>query len=96
MAKAKKPSFEEALAEVEKRVAALESGEVPLEEAIESYERGITSIQACYEILEKAEAKLLLLQKDADGRLKAQRAQVDKGGLKGVGKAEPLEDEDPS
>ena len=91
MAKTKKPSFEEALAEVEKMVSSLESGEVPLEEAIVSYERGITSIQSCYEILEKAEAKLLLLQKDADGRLKAQRAHVDKGGLKGAGRAEPLE-----
>ena len=98
MAKPKKPSFEEALAEVEKRVGALESGEVPLEEAIDSYEHGIKAIQSCYEILEKAEAKLLLLQKDADGRLRAQRARVDadKGGLRGVGRAEPLEgDETP-
>ncbi|GEM_PF-5948855 len=92
----KKPSFEEAIAEVEKRVSDLESGEVPLEEAIDSYEQGIKSIQSCYEILEKAEAKLLLLQKDADGRLKAQRAQVEKGGgVKGMGKAEPLEGDGP-
>ncbi len=56
-----------------------------LEEAISSNERGIKAIQTCYEILEKAEARLLLLQKDADGRLKAQKVQVEKGGLKPSG-----------
>ncbi len=94
MAAKPKPKFEEALAEVERMVAALESGETPLEEALANYERGIRSIQSCYEILEKAEAKLLLLQKDADGRLKAQRVHVEKGGLKATGKAEPVEGDD--
>ena len=84
MAAKAKPRFEDALAEVEKMVSALESGEMPLEEAIVGYERGIKAIQTCYEILEKAEAKLLLLQKDADGRLKVQKAQMEKGGLKSV------------
>ena len=87
-----KPRFEDALSEVEKIVGALESGEMPLEEAISGYERGIKAIQSCYGILEKAEARLLLLQKDADGRLRAQKAQVEKGGLKASGRPEPLDE----
>ncbi len=82
MMKTTRPSFEDALAEVEKIVSALDSGEMPLEEAISGYERGIKAIQGCYEILEKAEAKLLLLQKDVDGKLKARKAQVDKGAVR--------------
>ena len=93
MAAKAKPRFEDALSEVEKIVGSLESGEMPLEEALAGYEKGIRAIQSCYEILEKAEAKLLLLQKDADGRLKAQKATVEKGGLKATGKAEPLDEE---
>ena len=89
-AKPQKPRFEDALAEVERIVGALESGEMPLEEAIAGYERGIKAIQACYEVLDKAEAKLLLLQKDADGRLKVQRAKVEKGGLKGTGEPDEV------
>ena len=83
--KTTKPSFEDALAEVERIVAALDSGEMPLEEAISGYERGIKAIQGCYEILEKAEAKLLLLQKDVDGKLKARKATVDKGAVRPSG-----------
>lgn len=81
-AKPSKPRFEEALAEVEKMVAALESGEMPLEEAIAGYEKGIRSVQACYEILEKAESKLLVLQKDLDGKLKARKARVTPDGVR--------------
>lgn len=89
-----KPKFEDALAEVERMVGALESGEAPLEEAIGSYEKGIRAIQDCYGILEKAEARLLLLQKDAEGRLKVQKVQVEKGGLKPSGRPEPIIRED--
>ena len=88
-----KPKFEDALADVEKIVGSLESGEMPLEEALAGYEKGIKAIQSCYEILEKAEAKLLILQKDADGRLKSQKASVEKGGLKATGRPEPLDEE---
>ena len=55
MAAKPKPRFEDALAQVESMVSALESGEVPLEEAIASYEKGLKAIQSCYEILDKAE-----------------------------------------
>ena len=46
-----KKTFEEALAELEKVVAELESGEIPLEESIELYERGIASFKRCHELL---------------------------------------------
>ena len=82
MAAKGKPRFEDALAEVERMVSALEGGEVPLEEAIASYEKGLKAIQSCYEILDKAEAHLLLLQKEADGRVKVRKAEVTKGGVK--------------
>ena len=56
--KAKESTFEEALAELEEVVAKLESGEIPLEESIELYERGITSFKRCHELLRSAEKRI--------------------------------------
>ncbi len=53
-----KLSFEEALAQLEKIVSALESGDVELERSIELYERGNALKAHCEARLKAAEAKV--------------------------------------
>ena len=48
--------FEEALAELEAAVEKLESGELPLEEAIEEFQKGTELSKICLEKLNKAKA----------------------------------------
>lgn len=61
------PTFEETLGRLEKIVAALEDGEVPLEEAMRLYEEGIAAAKACALKLSQAELALKKLTKDAEG-----------------------------
>ena len=60
-------SFEAALQELEGIVAAMESGEAPLEESLAQYERGMALLKACQERLGAAEQKIRLLE---DGALR--------------------------
>lgn len=65
----KKESFEEHLRQVEEAVKSLESGRLGLEESIERYELGMSSLKKCYEILEAAEKKIQVLMKTKEGKL---------------------------
>lgn len=60
-------SFEEAMAELESVVRALEGGEVPLEESIRLYERGDALRKHCETKLRDAEARVEQITADADG-----------------------------
>ena len=51
-------TFEQALAELEKIVAALESGQAPLEQSIEMYERGAALKAHCDRRLEAARLRV--------------------------------------
>ena len=51
-------SFEQALAELEKIVSELESGQAPLERSIEMYERGATLKAHCEKRLEAARLRV--------------------------------------
>jgi len=68
----KKPenlSFEEALEELEKLVAQLEQGDLPLDQALKAYERGVALTHSCQQSLERAEQKVRILSEkslDAD------------------------------
>jgi len=53
-----KLTYEEAYAELEGIVSALESGEKPLEEALALFERGQLLTRHCAELLDKAELKV--------------------------------------
>jgi exodeoxyribonuclease VII small subunit len=57
-------TYEQAYAELEGIVAALESGEHTLEEAIAKYERGQTLAKYCANMLDKAELKVQQLVGD--------------------------------
>ena len=60
-------SFEEALAELEGIVKALESGQGSLEKAIEDYERGAALRRHCERKLAEAEQKVQAIVEGPDG-----------------------------
>jgi exodeoxyribonuclease VII small subunit len=65
--KAKAPDFEQALGELEATVERLEHGELPLEEELRQFERGIELARSCEASLRQAEQKVeVLLQKNED------------------------------
>lgn len=62
------PPFETALQRLEEIVDQLESGDVPLEEAVKLFEEGITLRKHCLALLKDAEERVKFLAKGADGK----------------------------
>ncbi len=60
-------SFEEAFAELEAAVAALQDGQMPLERALHYYEEGMKLAQHCNNLLEKAELRVQQLRVTGEG-----------------------------
>jgi exodeoxyribonuclease VII small subunit len=67
MATQPKKSFEKAIKDLEKIVKALESGDLPLEKALEKFEAGIKLSRYCSETLDEAEKRVTLLTADETG-----------------------------
>ncbi len=63
-AKEKEPGFEESLDALEKIVAQLESGDLPLERALEIFEDGVGLARRCQSQLEEAERKVEVLLRE--------------------------------
>ena len=61
-------SFEQAVEELEKIVAALERGDVPLDRSIEIYERGETLKKHCETLLSAAENRIEKIRLDRAGK----------------------------
>jgi len=61
MAKEKTPTFEESVAQLEQIVAAIESGQIGLEESLAKYEQGMELVKRCRAILDRAEKRIELL-----------------------------------
>ncbi len=59
--KDKPPDFEQSLAELEALVAKLEQGDVPLEDALETFERGVALTRQCQTALRTAQQKVEVL-----------------------------------
>ncbi|MCK9381737.1 MAG: exodeoxyribonuclease VII small subunit [Sulfuritalea sp.] len=59
------PSFESALSELEGIVAAMEAGQMPLQDALDAYKRGVALLRQCQETLTAAEQQIRIL--DANG-----------------------------
>ncbi|TCP31187.1 exodeoxyribonuclease VII small subunit [Scopulibacillus darangshiensis] len=58
-------TFEDAMEKLEKIVKQLEENEVPLEEAIDLFQEGITLSKLCHQRLEKVEEKMdQIIEKD--------------------------------
>jgi exodeoxyribonuclease VII small subunit len=63
--KTKTPDFEQSLAELETLVARLEQGDVPLEDALKTFERGVALTRQCQTALRTAQQKVeVLLARD--------------------------------
>ncbi len=60
-------SFEDAMKELETVVTRLESGDVPLEDSIQLYERGAALKAHCKKKLAEAEEKVAQITLDGDG-----------------------------
>ena len=59
MGKEKELSFESAMEQLEQIVEMLEEGDVPLEEAINIYKRGMDLSKICHEKLQSAQEQLV-------------------------------------
>ena len=63
----KLPDFEQSLLELEALVAKLEQGDVPLEEALKTFERGVALTRQCQTALRTAQQKVeVLLARNGD------------------------------
>ncbi|TMB79025.1 MAG: exodeoxyribonuclease VII small subunit [Chloroflexi bacterium] len=65
-------TFEEAYAQLEAAVTALQDGQMPLERALQYYEEGMKLAQYCNELLQKAELRVQQLSVDNQGAIISQ------------------------
>jgi exodeoxyribonuclease VII small subunit len=56
------PSFESALAELEKIVAGMEAGQMPLEQSLAAYKRGAELLKYCQAALQDAQQQVKILE----------------------------------
>ncbi|MBK7934811.1 MAG: exodeoxyribonuclease VII small subunit [Pyrinomonadaceae bacterium] len=64
-------TFEQSLVELEEIVGKLEDGDMPLEESLALFERGIALSRDCRARLSNAERRIEILMQDSDGNLTA-------------------------
>ena len=62
-------TFEASLAELETIVEQLENGDLPLEESLKLFEKGVKLSRECRERLSDAERRIEVLMKDGDGKM---------------------------
>jgi len=62
----KKQSFEESLTQLENVVGKMEGGEIPLDECIDLYEKGVKLADFCAKELDAAEKRIEKLQKKSE------------------------------
>ncbi|GMU93915.1 MAG: hypothetical protein AMXMBFR4_29730 [Candidatus Hydrogenedentota bacterium] len=74
------PKFEKDLEKLEEIVAALEEGELPLDESLKRFEEGIKLAKRCEKALTDAEKKIEILTRNSEGRLEAQPFSTDEEG----------------
>jgi exodeoxyribonuclease VII small subunit len=67
MAKEKTQTFEESVAQLEQIVAAIESGQIGLEESLAKYEQGMALVKRCRAILDSAEKRIEQLSETKEG-----------------------------
>ena len=66
------PNFETALEKLEAAVDRLEQGELPLEDALRTFEDGVRWSRACHQLLDRAEQRVEVILKNEQGEHEAQ------------------------
>lgn len=61
-----KMSFEEAIKELTNIVGKIEQGQIPLQDSLEQYEKGMALIKQCRTILQKAEERIEKITKEEE------------------------------
>jgi exodeoxyribonuclease VII small subunit len=64
-----KTTFEQSMKKLEQIVQELESGDLPLEEAMQKFEEGIKLSRLCSKKLDETEKKITLLLQDQKGNV---------------------------
>lgn len=64
MPKTKQQTFESALAELEKIVASMEAGQLPLEQSLAAYKRGAELLKYCQSALADVQQQVKILEAD--------------------------------
>lgn len=77
---AKQSTFEQSLNALEDAVARLEKGQLPLDEALASFEIGVKSAGRCRELLRDVETRVEMLLKDNVGNLRLETFETDDDG----------------
>lgn len=62
--KTPQPTFESALAELEKIVGSMEAGQMPLEDSLAAYRRGAELLKFCQSQLQSAEREVKILEEN--------------------------------
>lgn len=70
-------TYEEAFAQLEAAVTALQDGKLPLERALHYYQEGMRLAHYCNELLQKAELTVQQLSVDSSGELVVQPVEVE-------------------
>ena len=84
-------SFEDILGRLEQVVLRLEKGDLPLEESLRTFERGVALTRDCQLALQSAQARVeILLQRDG----RTETATFDAGRAESESEAEDADDED--
>ena len=61
----KSPSFETAVSELESIVQEMENGQLPLDQALASYQRGTQLLRQCQDLLSNAEQSIRVIEATA-------------------------------
>ena len=65
--KTRQPDFEKSLLELEALVEKLEAGDLPLEDSLKTFERGVALTRECQQALKAAQARVdVLVKRGAD------------------------------
>jgi exodeoxyribonuclease VII small subunit len=64
-----KKTIEQAMKQLEKIVQDLESGDMPLEKAIKTFEEGVQLSTFCSQKLDETEKRITILMQNSDGNL---------------------------
>lgn len=68
-------SFEEAIKELTSIVGKIEQGEIPLQDSLEQYEKGMALIKHCRGILQQAEKRIDKISKEEETENKIQNSE---------------------